>query len=189
MPLIARPLPDTPKIEPPSTPAPIEVPPVTLRPVDVKPPEPKPIEPIAVQPAPAPEPVVAAPPAANITPPQPAPRASAASAAGALPQPIPGAPDAGPRQGHDVATPPSAAASAPPPLNLQLSRPHGGELSGRMTPGALPLLPRPPERPSKLATDIQNAAKRDCRTAYAGMGLLGAVPLAANAATGSGCKW
>jgi hypothetical protein len=62
-------------------------------------------------------------------------------------------------------------------------------LSSRASPGLLPLLPRPPERGSKLATDIENAARPDCRTAYSGMGLMAAVPLAANAATGSGCRW
>lgn len=101
----------------------------------------------------------------------------------------PAGPDAGPLRGHDVATPPGPAASAPAPLNLQLVRPRGGELSGRMAPGALPLLPRPPERPSKLANDIEKAARRDCRTAHAGMGLLAAVPLAVDALSGAGCKW
>jgi hypothetical protein len=88
----------------------------------------------------------------------------------------------------DAGAPPSPAASAPS-LNLTLPRARGSELSSRTTPGLLPLLPRPPERPSKLANDIDKAGKADCRTAYTGMGLLAAVPLAANAATGSGCRW
>jgi hypothetical protein len=56
----------------------------------------------------------------------------------------------------------------------------------------LPLLPRPPELPDKLARDIDKAAKADCRTAYQGLGLLAVVPLAADAlggGKGSGCKW
>jgi hypothetical protein len=94
-----------------------------------------------------------------------------------------------PTREADVAAPPAAPAASTPPLNLQLPRSRGGELSGRATPGLLPLLPRPPERPSKLGSDIENAAKPDCRTAYASMGLLAAAPLAANAATGAGCRW
>jgi hypothetical protein len=101
-----------------------------------------------------------------------------------------GRPDAGSQVGQDVATPPAAATSAPPRLNLQLARPRGGE-SSRFSPlGVLPLLPRPPELPDKLAGDIAKAAKKDCRTAYQGAGLLAVVPLAAEALRkDSGCKW
>jgi hypothetical protein len=53
----------------------------------------------------------------------------------------------------------------------------------------LNLMPPPPEKKSKLATEIEKAAKPDCRQAYAGMGLLAAVPLAADAVRGKGCKW
>ena len=104
-----------------------------------------------------------------------------------------GTPDAGSRLGHDVATPPSASASAPQaPLQLNLSlppRPRGGELSGRGSRGVLELLPTPPERKSKLSQDIENAAKQDCRKAYAEGGLLAAVPLAVNALRDKGCRW
>jgi hypothetical protein len=103
---------------------------------------------------------------------------------------IAGRPDAGSQVGQDVATPPAAAASAPPRLNLQLARPRGGELSRFSAPGVLPLLPRPPELPDKLADDIARSAKKDCRTAYPGAGLLAVVPLAAEALRkDSGCKW
>lgn len=159
---------------------------------------PAPIEPDALplpapasMPAPArPAPEAAAAPAAAPAEPssRPAPPRVAPSGAPGAAMPATG-PDAGPLLGHDVATPPASAASTPTPLNLQLARPRGGELSGRMAPGALPLLPRPPERPSKLANDIENAARRDCRTAHAGMGLLATVPLAADALSGAGCKW
>lgn len=99
-------------------------------------------------------------------------------------------PEAGTREGHDVATPASNAASAVPRLNLELSRPRGGELSRGSARGVLPLLPRPPEVDDKLARDIEKAAKIDCRKAYANAGLLAVVPLAADALgkTG-GCKW
>lgn len=100
------------------------------------------------------------------------------------------APDAGSREGHDVATPASNAASAVPRLNLELSRPRGGELSRGSARGVLPLLPRPPEVDDKLARDIEKAAKIDCRKAYANAGLLAVVPLAADALGKSGgCKW
>ena len=100
-----------------------------------------------------------------------------------------GRPDAGSQVGQDVATP-AAAASAPPRLNLQLARPRGGELSRFSAPGVLPLLPRPPELPDKLADDIAKSARKDCRTAYQGIGLLAVVPLAAEAVRkDSGCKW
>lgn len=102
----------------------------------------------------------------------------------------PGAPDAGSRLGSDVAIPPSAAATTPPRLNLQLSRPRGGEISRGRSVGAFPVLPRPPETDEKLGRDIAKAAKQDCKDAYRGAGLLAVVPLAAQALKAdSGCKW
>lgn len=106
------------------------------------------------------------------------------------PLPAPGAADAGTQAGHDVATPPTSAASATPRLNLQLSRPRGGELSRFSSTGVLPVLPRPPEREAKLAREIEKAAKGDCRNAYAGMGPLAVIPLALDAVRkDGGCKW
>jgi hypothetical protein len=89
-----------------------------------------------------------------------------------------------------VATPPSLPSSAPR-LNLELVRPRGGELSRRGTAGVLPLLPRPPEKPpkSKLAEELDKAARPDCRTAYSGMGLAATVPLVRDAIRGDGCQW
>ena len=108
-----------------------------------------------------------------------------------LPSARPGAPDAGNQIGHDVATPPGAAASAPPRLNLHLTRPRGGELSRfGSTAGALPVLPRPPERDEKLAKEIEKAGKTDCRNAYTGMGPLAVIPLAVDVVRKDGaCKW
>jgi hypothetical protein len=102
---------------------------------------------------------------------------------------LPGAPDAGPRVGADIATPPAPAASTSR-LNLDLPRARGGELSRFSAPGVLPLLPRPPDLPDKLARDIQKAGKADCRTAHAGAGVLAVVPLAVDALRkDGGCKW
>lgn len=97
----------------------------------------------------------------------------------------------GAQVGHDVATPPAAAAaSAAPRLNLELSRPRGGELSRFSSRGVLPVLPRPPERDEKLAREIEKAAKTDCRNAYTGMGPLAVIPLALDAVRkDGGCKW
>ena len=118
--------------------------------------------------------------------------AAASPATSAVPVigPGPGAPDAGTRIGQDLATPASTPASAPPRLNLQLARPRGGELSRGGAMGLLPLLPRPPDLPDKLAKDIDKSGKPDCRTAYAGAGLLAVIPLAVDAVRkDSGCKW
>ena len=103
--------------------------------------------------------------------------------------PRPGRPDAGPYLGHDQATPPADAASAPR-LNLELPRLRGGALSGHSARGVLPVLPRPPELKSKLATELEKAAKSDCRDKYAGMGVLAPLALMVDALRSEGgCKW
>jgi len=100
-----------------------------------------------------------------------------------------GAPDAGVQQGHDVATPPSASASAPK-LNLELPRPQqGGELSRQGSRNLLQLMPHPPELKSKLSESVEKAARDDCRKAYGNAGLLALVPLTVDAAKDKGCKW
>jgi Meckel syndrome type 1 protein len=98
-----------------------------------------------------------------------------------------GAPDAGVRVGHDVATAPSASASAPPPLNLSL--PRANAASVRRGPGMLELLAAPPDTKSKLEKALSEAERNDCRRAHADKGLLGALPLALDSARGKGCKW
>jgi hypothetical protein len=109
---------------------------------------------------------------------------------GPAPGPVAGRPDAGKQVGQDVATAPSATASAPPRLKLDLPRVRGGELSRGGATGVLQMLPRPPELPDKLAREIDKAGKADCRQAYAGAGLLAAVPLAIDAVRKDpGCKW
>jgi hypothetical protein len=120
----------------------------------------------------------------------PVPAAVAASPAPGPVLPNPGAappPDTGPRVGADVAVP-ATAASAPRPLNLQLGRLRGGELSRHGTMGVLPALPRPPES-NQLAKEIEDAARADCRRAHAAAGLLAVVPLAVDTVRGAGCKW
>jgi len=99
-----------------------------------------------------------------------------------------GAPDAGARLGRDVATAPSTPASAPK-LDLEWRRPRGGEISRQGSRGVLELLAHPPERKSKLSESLENAAKKDCREAYSGAGVLAAVPLLLDAARDKGCRW
>ena len=99
-----------------------------------------------------------------------------------------GLPDAGTRVGRDVATPPSLPASAPR-LNLDLVRPRGGAISAQGGSGLLQMLPHPPEAKSKLAEDIEKAAKADCRKAYGSLGLAAVIPLAADALRDKGCRW
>jgi hypothetical protein len=73
---------------------------------------------------------------------------------------------------------------------LNYVRPRGGELSRHSSTGLLPVLPRPPELPDKLANDVKKAGKADCKDAYAGAGLLAVVPLAVDALRkDGGCKW
>jgi hypothetical protein len=112
------------------------------------------------------------------------------NAAGAT-QASPGAPDAGARVGHDVATPPSAAASAPlAPLNLALPR-SAGALAGplRRGPGLLELLPAPPERKTRLQQGVEAARREDCLKAHGDKGLLAVVPLVVDTVRDKGCKW
>lgn len=57
--------------------------------------------------------------------------------------------------------------------------------------GVLNFVPPPPpaERKDKLAEDLAKAAKPDCRTAYADMGLLAIAPLVASTVGNGGCRW
>ncbi len=109
--------------------------------------------------------------------PQPGPRASA------------GSPDAGARVGHDVATAPSAAASAPlRPLNLNLPRGMAGPRRGG--PGLIEVLPGLPERPkTAMEKAVEEAGRDDCRKAHGDKGLLALAPLALETLRGKGCKW
>ncbi|MDN3921610.1 hypothetical protein [Roseateles violae] len=106
-------------------------------------------------------------------------------------RPAIGSPEAGANLGHDVATPPSAPASAAP-LNLNLPLMRSGALSSQGTRGLLPVLPRPPETArSRNETEaaIDKAGRADCRKAYADLGIIAAVPLAAGALSDKGCRW
>ena len=60
---------------------------------------------------------------------------------------------------------------------------------GSGSTGVLPFPLPVPEKKSKEATAMEKAIKPDCRTAYAGLGLLAVPALAAAAITGEGCRW
>lgn len=113
------------------------------------------------------------------------PLSQAGSLAGATPQ-LAG-PVAAEAKPSPAAAPPVATAPLAPRLNLNL--PRGGETSRGASQGLLQMLPRPPERPSRMADEVAKAAKKDCRQAYSGMGLLAVVPLVAGAVKGDGCNW
>jgi hypothetical protein len=83
---------------------------------------------------------------------------------------------------------PAPGASAPA-LNLDLHGAGVGPSTNRSRSGLFPVLPSPPEQPSKLSKDIEKAARPECKDAYASSGLLAVIPLAKDAVTGKGCKW
>ena len=106
-----------------------------------------------------------------------------------------GAPDA-----NDDAFKPRRDAVAPAPepgaaprIDLDATRRQAREIAkeGYGYRGVVPIVPPPPpvDRKSKLAEAIEKALKPDCRDAYAGLGLLAAVPLVASAVTDAGCRW
>jgi hypothetical protein len=88
----------------------------------------------------------------------------------------------------DVAPP--AEPGAAPRLDLDDAKKRAARAVVREgSRGLLSIIPPPPERDSKEARALEKAAKPDCRTAYANMGLLAAVPLVASAIGDSGCRW
>lgn len=182
-----RPLPSVPALAAPETAPPLRAQPGTAPalPAAAEPPEAK----VRTDPTPmaAPPPSIDSPAPSHTS--TPAPTSTPSAGAPSLPRPLVGGdPAAGARVGHDVATAPSASASAPlPPLNLQLPRASQGPT--RSGPGLLEWLPAPPERKSKLEKSMDEAGRADCRSAYGAKGLLAAGPLVADAARGKGCKW
>lgn len=60
---------------------------------------------------------------------------------------------------------------------------------GGSTRGILPALPPPPDRKSKESSALEKAVKPDCRTAYAGLGLLAVPVLVASTIGDVGCHW
>lgn len=94
------------------------------------------------------------------------------------------------RQRRDVPTP-STEPGAAPRIDLDAAKKRAVRAianEGSGSRGVLPFpLPVPPEKKSKDA--MEKAIKPDCRTAYAGMGLLAVPALVASAIGDGGCRW
>jgi hypothetical protein len=90
---------------------------------------------------------------------------------------------------RDVAAPPGE--SGAPPIDMEAARQRAREIASEATStrGILPALPPPPERLSKESHALEKAIKPDCRTAYAGMGLLAVPVLVASTIGDGGCRW
>ncbi len=99
-----------------------------------------------------------------------------------------GAPDAGAQRGHDVATAPSAPASAPR-LNLNLPTSQRGPVASSRSRALLEVAPNPPELKTRLQKEMEKALREDCRKAYAENGLLALGAIALDALRAKGCKF
>jgi hypothetical protein len=88
---------------------------------------------------------------------------------------------------------PAAETGAPPAVTVESMKKRAREIAaeGSGSRGVLNMIPPPPvEKKDKLAEDIAKAAKPDCRTAYAGLGILAVVPLVASSVgNNGGCNW
>lgn len=84
-----------------------------------------------------------------------------------------------------------AGESGAPRLDMEAARERAREIASETTStrGLLPALPPPPERQSKESHALEKAVKPDCRTAYAGMGLLAVPVLVASTIGDAGCRW
>ena len=199
-------LPAPPVIVPAPAPAPVvPAPPVIIStpaapsesaPSREAPPAPAAPAPAIAEPAPpAPARDVARPSAA---PPAPTARSIEAAPEQALPPSGPSRLNFGARPAVDddlrqLVEPPSATLAAPgarPRLSFEAPAtqpPRGNARASGLV--QLNLAPPAPDPESKLARDIQKAAKPDCRDAYAGLGLLAVPVLIADAIIDKGCRW
>ena len=88
---------------------------------------------------------------------------------------------------------PAAESGAPPTVTVESMKRRAREIAaeGSGSRGVLNMIPPPPvAKRDKLAEDIAKAAKPDCRTAYAGLGILAVVPLVASSVgNNGGCNW
>lgn len=89
---------------------------------------------------------------------------------------------------RDVAAPGEDGA---PRIDLDAARQRAREIASETTStrGILPALPPPPDRQSKESHALEKAVKPDCRTAYAGLGLLAVPVLVASTIGDAGCRW
>ncbi|MEP6997708.1 MAG: hypothetical protein ABI900_08670 [Betaproteobacteria bacterium] len=76
-------------------------------------------------------------------------------------------------------------------IDMEAARKRAREIASEATStrGILPALPPPPEKKSKESLALEKAIKPDCRTAYAGMGLLAVPALVVSTVGDGGCRW
>jgi hypothetical protein len=94
------------------------------------------------------------------------------------------------RPRRDVGVP-SAEPGGAPRVDMDAVRKRAREIASETgsTRGILPALPPPAERKSKESLALEKAIKPDCRTAYAGMGLLAVPALVVSTIGDGGCRW
>jgi len=100
----------------------------------------------------------------------------------------------------DLFAVPQAAPSAPtgpdagPAVDLEAARREARRIAREESRNLVSLPARKPVtdpnegRPADI-DPLEKARRSDCKSAYAGMGLLAVIPLAKDAITGTGCKW
>jgi len=130
-------------------------------------------------------------PGERAAPPAAAPQLAPTRPGPALRQGTPGADDDIFKPRRDVLTP-STEPSETPRIDLDAAkkravRANANEGSGSRGVLPFPLPVPPPEKKSK--DGMEKAIKPDCRTAYAGMGLLAVPALVASAIGDGGCRW
>jgi hypothetical protein len=149
-------------------------------------------EPVEIAPARGTSPAAVAPGRSS---PAQAPGRPEAPTGGELPRLRFGAPDAGEEifKPKGDAAAPSSETGHPPGVTAETLRQRAREIvrEGSGSRAVLNLLPPPPpvEKKDHLAEDLAKAAKPDCRTAYAGLGLLAVAPLAVSTFGNGGCRW
>jgi hypothetical protein len=177
-------------------------PPTTERPLapPVEMPSPSRAPPIESEPArTAPPPARAAPSTVEPSRPEAAPSAVEPSRPQAAPSAVePSRPQAAPARPRslepeeEMFKPRSGSPAEAPRIDLDAAKKRAvREMAheGAGSPGVLPFPLPIPEKKTKEAAAMEKAIKPDCRTAYAGMGLLAVPALVAATITDEGCRW
>jgi hypothetical protein len=131
---------------------------------------------------------------------QPHPRAQAQAPASARPSarppliaaPAASAPDVFAVPPNTPSTP-AAGPDAGPVVDLEAARQAARRIAHEDSRNLVRLPARKPvvnpNQDHQVEDPLERARRSDCKTAYAGLGILALIPLAKDAITGSGCKW